>query len=150
MNELMNDAKNELKRVEHLFFVSLKYTRTVDVIRNVIERMINAFTFSMDALLKYAKQQKLIEEIPKAPRAKSDLIKELYPDDEKLNKYLEFYILLRDLKAAPYKKREEYRRHVTMISELTPGNFTEIDIDVLSEDLKKVHSFIEYITQMLP
>ena len=31
MNENIHDAKQEMKRVDHLIYVSLKYTRTVDV-----------------------------------------------------------------------------------------------------------------------
>ena len=38
----LEDAKDELKRADHLVFISLKYTRTCDIIRNTIERIINA------------------------------------------------------------------------------------------------------------
>ena len=41
MNTYLDKAKSELKRADHLIFVSLKYTRTVDVIRSIIERLIN-------------------------------------------------------------------------------------------------------------
>ena len=149
MHEILNNLRNELKRVDHLFFVSLKYTRTVDVIRSLIERLINAFEFGMDFLLEKAKKQKKIKEIPPAPRAKSDMVKEIYADDEKLQKFVDFYIMLRDIRAAPYTKREEYRRHVTMISEISPGNFIEVDIDLLSEYLKKAQAFFEYLQEML-
>ena len=149
MNELINEAKSELKRVEHLFFVSLKYTRTADVIRNLVERLINSLGFGFDAFLEHAKKNKVIEKIPKAPRAKSQLLKEIYPDDEHLISFIEFYILLRDIKAAPYTKREEYRRHVTMTSEIAPGKFIDVDIDLLSEYLKKLHLFIEYIKEKI-
>ena len=40
--ESIDKAKEELKRVDHLFFVSLKYTKTVDVIKSLIDRLINA------------------------------------------------------------------------------------------------------------
>jgi len=150
MNELMNDAKQELKRVEHLFYVSLKYTRTADVIRNVIERMINSFMFGIDALLKHAKENKLIEgDIPPAPRAKSDLILSVYPEDLRLLKFVDFYTLLRDIRSAPYTKREEYRRHVTMTSELSPGKFIEVNIDVLSDYQKILQLFLEFVQERL-
>ena len=41
MKDYLDDVKNEVKRVDHLIYVSLKYTRTVDVIRSVVERIIN-------------------------------------------------------------------------------------------------------------
>lgn len=147
MDDNLNDAKSEFKRAEHLFFVSLKYTRTVDVVRSVVERLIASFEFCIDSLLEHARKKKLIKEIPKAPRAKSDLIKEIYSDDEALMQFIDFYILLRDLRAAPYTKREEYRRHVTMISELSPGKFAEVNIDVLADYLKKAQAFFDYMTE---
>ena len=147
MDEILNNMKNELKRVDHLFYVSLKYTRTVDVIRNIVERLINAFEFGVDFLLEHAKKDKKVKDIPKAPRAKIDLVNEIFADDEKLIKYMEFYVLLRDLRAAPYTKREEYRRHVTMTSEISPGDFIEVNIDVLAEYLTKSQLFIEYIKE---
>ncbi len=36
MTDYLDNAKNEMKRVDHLLFVSLKYTRTVDVIKSVM------------------------------------------------------------------------------------------------------------------
>ena len=42
MIETLENAKEELKRVDHLIFVSLKYTRTVDVLLNVINRIISS------------------------------------------------------------------------------------------------------------
>ena len=147
MDENLHNAKNEIRRAEHLFFVSLKYTRTADVLRNVVERLINCFEFGVDIILEQSKKEKTIEEIPKAPRAKSDLLREKFSDDPVLMEYVDFYILLRDIRAAPYTKKEEYRRHVAMISEIFKGKFVEVNIDVLSDYLKKAKSFVEYIEE---
>ena len=55
MKESFELAVQELKRVDHLFWVSLKYTRTVDVIKNVIDRLISCVGFGLEAILKWAK-----------------------------------------------------------------------------------------------
>ena len=39
MEESLRNALSELKRAEHSLFVSLKYTRTVDVIKHIVERL---------------------------------------------------------------------------------------------------------------
>ena len=147
--EYINKVKNEVKRVDHLFFVSLKYTRTVDVIRSVVDRMINALKFGIDALLIKAKKDKKIKEIPPSPRLRAELAKELYSSDEKLADFIEFYLLLRKLVMAKYTRREEYRRHVTMISELEPGKNMEVSIDLLSEYYNKIKEFVEYLETLL-
>ena len=149
MNEYLNKVKNEVKRVDHLFFVSLKYTRTVDVIRSIIDRMLNALKFGIDALLEKAKKNKKIEKIPPAPRLKAELARELYKNDEKLIEFIDFYILLRKIIKAKYTKKEEFRRHVAMISELAPESYLEVNIDLLNEYYKKIKDFVVYLQELL-
>lgn len=48
MKEAITNAVEELKRVDHLIYVSLKYTRTVDVIRSVINRLIESYNAIID------------------------------------------------------------------------------------------------------
>ena len=45
MNESLIEAREELKRLEHIIYVSLKYTRTVDVILNALKRMVSTYDF---------------------------------------------------------------------------------------------------------
>ena len=52
MIEAVTNAVEELKRVDHLIFVSLKYTRTVDVLRSVINRLIDAYGAIIEGILK--------------------------------------------------------------------------------------------------
>ena len=80
--ESLTDAKEELKRVDHLIYVSLKYTRTADIFINTISRMIDAYNHMFDALLKYNVEHKVIDEIPLAPIEKGNLLKELYKEDK--------------------------------------------------------------------
>ena len=151
MKEYLNKVKNEIKRVDHLFFVSLKYTRTVDVLRNVIKRMINAFDEGIDALLEYAVKNKKIKhsDIPRAPRLKLELVKSLYLTDERVIGFMDFYLNLRKIiQAKKYTKREEHRRHVAMITEIEPGNFIEVNIDLLSEYYQKTKEFLEFLEGM--
>ncbi|MBW2978413.1 hypothetical protein KY331_06215 [Candidatus Woesearchaeota archaeon] len=128
--------------------MSLKYTRTVDVIRSVIERMLNAFEFSVNALIekKQARKKKLV--VPTQIILKCKLVKEEY-DDEKLVESLDFYLRLREILKAKYTRREEYRRYVTMISELGPGDVVEVGIDQLNEYHKIVKEFVEYIEGLI-
>ncbi len=39
IEDLEDSALQELKRADHLIYVTLKYTRTVDVIKNTIKRL---------------------------------------------------------------------------------------------------------------
>ena len=81
MKESLDLAKEELKRVDHLIYVSLKYTRTVDVLLSVVDRMINAYGFAIDSLLKIAKENKKIENMPDRDLLKAEETKKLYEDE---------------------------------------------------------------------
>lgn len=149
MNEYFEEAKEELKRVDHIIYVSLKYTRTVDIIRNALQRMVSACELIIDGLLWYRQEKKEIDAIPNSFKERITLVKKLYKDDPKLETYITFYLSLRDLIKAPFTRREEYRRHVTMISQLK-SQTAEITIDVLEDNfddmLKQFLAHAELVT----
>lgn len=146
MKDYLNDVKSEVKRIDHLIYVSLKYTRTVDVIRSVIERMINVFDIAVEAMFEKVNRKKKIE-IPSQPVLRIALIKELYPS-AKLDDFMDFYSTLRELSKAKYSRREEFRRHVTMLAEISSG-FMEVDIDTLNVYYEKIKNFLAYLEKVL-
>lgn len=148
MKEALDNAIQELKRVDHLFYVSLKYTRTADMIRHMIERIINAFSFGTESLLKFAKEQKKIDEIPANPKMSADLLMKTFTDEE-ITAYMNLYLKLRRIIRADYTKREEFRRHVTMTSTLDNGEIVETDIDILKEHYATVKKFIDYVYRVV-
>jgi len=149
MKEAYDLAVQELKRVDHLFWVSLKYTRTVDVIKHVIDRLINCFSFGFESLLKYAKEKKLITNIPTNEGLRCDLLKKTFSENVELIDYINFYLKLRKLSKAEYTKREEFRRHVTMIATIDKGEVVEVDIDSLKQDYEKTKIFIKFVKKII-
>lgn len=149
MKGYLTDALDELKRVDHLIYVSLKYTRTVDVIKSVIERILNSFDFAILELLEHAKEKKMIGDYPNSPGLKVGLLKKTFRDNQELLDYLDFYLLLRKVSRAEFTKREEYRRHVTMIATLDTDGMLEIDIDKLEVYHEKTKKFVEFISNIV-
>lgn len=147
MKQSLDKAREELKRADHLIFVSLKYTRTVDVIKNIVERLINAYDCGIDSLFRYAKSKNKISEFPKAPIAKADKIKDIFADDAQIANYINLYKLFRKINNAKFSRALEYRRHVTMTAFLDEGEI-EISIDIISEYFEKTREFIDYCTQI--
>jgi len=145
MSERLEMAKEELKRADHLIYVSLKYTRTVDVIKNVILRLISTVEYGIDALFEELKSRKKIQ-APTTPIEKCDLLKQIYSDDKELKNYLDFYLLLRKINQAEVKREREYRRHVTMVANLGT-DMMNVDIDLIYKYFEKTKSFIDYVTE---
>ena len=147
MKESLHNAKEELKRADHLVFVSLKYTRTVDIIKNIIERLVNAYNYCLEALLLLAKQKGQVTEIPQAPIARAELDKEIYAEDKTLQTYIELYVILRKLRHASVVRLREHRRHVTMVATIDEGD-VEVDIDIITEYFHKTNQLVEYIESL--
>ena len=148
MKEALDNAKEELKRVDHLFYVSLKYTRTADMMRHMVDRLINAFSFGIESLLKYAKEKKKIDEMPNNPKMNSKLLIETFTDEELIG-YTNLYLKLRKIIRADFSKREEFRRHVTMTCTINKGEVIEVNIDILKEYYETAKNFVNYVERII-
>src|SRR3990172_235996 len=149
MNESLQSAMQELKRADHSIAVSLKYTRTVDVIKSIIERLINTIGFALDASLNHAKAQKKIADIPAIPRLKVEQIKKVYADDRMIVDFCDFYLLLRRIDKAKFGRAQEYRRHVTMTAHLDGGESVEVTIDIISDYFERTKEFLNYTSRLI-
>lgn len=140
-NETLEQAHQEIKRADHLLYVSLKYTRTVDVLRSIVERLINACDAGMSVLLEKAAKEKKIEKIPTIPKHRVDQLLITYPE---LKDYCELYTVFRKIAKANYDRSQEYRRHVTMTAHVdeTP---IEVTIDIISDYFEKTKEFISLV-----
>lgn len=148
MKESLDNARTELRRAEHILYVSLKYTRTVDVLKNIIDRLINSFTFGMEALLIYLKEKKKIDDVPSLPRLRIDLINKSFGDNEYLMEFIEFYKLLRRIKKAKFERALEYRRYVHMTAYTDDGE-VQVDIDIVGDYYKKLIEFINFVSDIV-
>ncbi len=132
-----NTPRGELKRADHLIYVTLKYTRTVDVIKNIIKRLISAIEMSIDLALENSK----VKQIPKTQQEKADLLAEIFKKSTDMKDFIEFYRLLKRVdKTENYEKKEEYRKNVTLITK-----FIEIDIPTIHEFYEKTIAFVMFI-----
>jgi len=133
-------AKEELKRADHLIYVTLKYTRTADVIKNTIKRMISAFDFAISDVLRHMKSKKKIKIIPELPKLRAGLLHAVsaeFQDD------IDFYSLLKSIDKAEYSKKEEYRKNVALLAHLSPKETLEVNMPLLMEYYKKTVDFVK-------
>lgn len=148
MSESLHSAFEELKRADHLLYVSLKYSRTVDVIKSVIERMISCFDTSMLALLEHYKETKKIKDIPGSPIARAKLVRELRENDKIITEGVDFYLLLRKISKADFTRAREFRRHVTMTVVVEEGTI-EVNIDKIHEYFNQTKAFVTHIKSII-
>jgi len=145
MLDYSESAHEELKRVDHLIYVSLKYTRTVDVIKSIIDRLISAGNFAIVDLLEHSKIE---EDIPESPAGRASIIKKIFKDNEVIIEFIEFYLFLRKLSRADYEKINEFRRHVAMVTKVGEQSYN-IDIDTITSYFHKTKEYIKKIEETI-
>lgn len=148
MNDQLLEAREELKRLEHIIYVSLKYTRTVDVLEGAVKRLVSIFDWIIEGLLTHAVEENKLDKIPKSPALRATKVAELYAEDERMQKYLRFYMQLRVVLSNPHEKRREFRRHVTLITPLDAMT-VEVDCDNLINCENYTHSFLRYAWELI-
>lgn len=144
----LEDAKEELKRVDHQIWVSLKYTRTVDVLLNIINRMIDGYDFLLEALLKLAVKEGKIPTIPPSPIEKGNVLKEIYKEDELIVDNVKLYFLLRKLFRSNPVRENEYRRNVTMRT-VVEGREEIVNIDIITEYYHFMMAFYKQVAELI-
>jgi len=147
MQESLEKASEELKRADHLIYVSLKYTRTVDVIKSIIERLANAYDFLTESLIKRKIDEGKIESMPSSPLERADEVMKLY-GSENFKKYIDLYLMLRKIMKAEFDRSKEFRRHVTMTAKLKDGTAIPVDIDKIYEYNNLTKEFFNFVHSM--
>lgn len=135
-------ARQELQRADHLLYITIKYTRTGEVMKNTIGRLISALDCAALELLEYLKDKKKIKEIDTAPILRFEALAHIFPKDKAIKDYVNFYFLLRKLHRLDYKMREEYRKNITMTVD-----YIEVNANMLKRYYLKTKEFVEFVNQ---
>lgn len=141
MNEF-NDPKEELKRADHLIYITLKYTRTADVIKSILHRLVNAYECAVDEALIYAKDIKLIKTIPQSFQEKTNLLEKVFPDTKQIKEYIKNYYLIKKINESPHTTREEYRKNITLLA----GN-EEVNVERIKRFYNEAEEFVGLIKE---
>ena len=123
---LLAKALREHSNVRHVH-----YPRLIDTYNELI--------FSSLLKLKYDGKIKVVSE-SKIKRAEElSLLKRSF------KKYLDLYFLLNKIRVSDFERREEYRKNVTLISNLAKNKSLEVTVPVITEYFKKTKEFLEMI-----
>lgn len=141
----MKRIEAEFKRADHLLYVSLKYTKTADVIRNVINRWRSTIELCIDRLLSRAKRTKKIKSVPSAPLAKTEILTSIYKD-KLVKDIVELYLFFRRLNDLKQIKQNEFRKNVSLVV-IDSKKEIVIDIPKLYKWNEKIKEFIEYVSK---
>lgn len=141
-----SDAREELKRADHLLYVTLKYTKNIDVIKNAIRRLINACDYSILDVMEWLESKKKLKKIPLMPIARAMEVKKYFRKVDLLS-FIDFYLLLKKIDRAEYTRKAEFKKGVKLIAMNDDGNSWEVDIEKLYEFFERTKNFVNYVEE---
>jgi hypothetical protein len=133
---------------DHLLYVSLKYTKTCDVILNLLKRWVIMINHCVDGILEQQKKKKKIKSIPEAPRQKIELIKQQFKNQPEVMDAIRIYEFFKRIDDTKAIKECEFRKDVRLrINDF--GKEIIINLDQLKEYSMILERFISYVKQFL-
>lgn len=139
-------AIEELKRADHSIFATLKYTRSCDVVMNVLERFTKTYANAIQACLIHAKDKKQVTDVPHDAKASEATFRQLYPH---LNEYMNMYAMFRKiLQHREYSCQEEFRKNLTMITHVD-GQEMRINVEMIEHYYFEIKKFMDGVRQIL-
>ena len=146
--KMIREIVKQKTSADHLLYVSLKYTKTCDVILNLIARWASLIELGYDALLTELVEQGKIPSVPKNPRQKIELVKKHFPKVEELANVAPLYIVFRRIPTLEKKRQGEFRKNVSL--KIIEGDkVTDINMDKLMEYSILIDDFIREVKKVL-
>ncbi len=144
----MEEIIQEKISADHLLYVSLKYTKTCDVILNLILRWRRMIEVSIEHILIHAKKKKKISSVPNSPLEKIEVAKKLLKDDKNFLEVLELYGMFRKIEDLRKERIGEFRKNVTL-KVYYLGKEININLEQLKKYAEMLEKFISSTKQFL-
>lgn len=137
----MEDIIQEKISADHLLYVSLKYTKTCDVIVNLILRWRKMIETSIEEILKKAKKKKKISSIPTNPSKKIEEVRKLFKKDKNFQEVIDMYEMFRKIEELKKERIGEFRKNVTL-KIFYRGEEISVNLEKLKIYADKLEKFI--------
>ena len=148
MSETLEKIIKEKISADHLMYVSMKYTKTCDVMINLLERWKIMMDYSFDAMLEKAKKKKMIKKIPNAPKLRIDAVAEVFADEKDVMDALAEYRMFKLIRVLKNTKEGEFRKGVCL-RVTYKGEEVAVNLDKLKEYAEILERFINYTKHFL-
>ena len=143
MSEILEKIIKEKISSDHLLYVSMKYTKTCDVMINLLKRWKIMMDYAFDGLLEKAKKKKKIKKIPTAPKLKVDLIKKIFKKTPEVIDAVKEYEMFKLIDVLKKNKTGEFRKGVCLTI-IYQGEEIRVDLDKLKEYSEILERFINF------
>ena len=133
---------------DHLLYVSLKYTKTTEVIQNLILRWDSMIEYSFEKLMNHAKKKKMLKSIPTSPKPRLELLRETFKDEKEVIDTLDLHEMFRRIEHLTKESEGEFRKNVALKINYR-GDVVRVDLEKLKEYSLILERFINYLKQFI-
>ena len=144
----MEEIVQEKISADHLLYVSLKYTKTCDVIMNLLLRWRKMIETCNIHILNKAENDKKITTVSDNAIGKIKQIKEIFKDDEKMLKAIDLFMMLRKLEDLRTERIGEFRKNVTLKIQFR-GEVVDVNLEKLKEYAELMENFVNTTKEFL-
>ena len=144
----MEEIIQEKISADHLLYISLKYTKTCDVILNLILRWKKMIDVSLNAILRHAEKNNQIPAIPTNPLGKIEEIRKLFEEDKEFLKVIDTYEMFRKINDLRKERVGEFRKNVAL-KVMYRGKEVNINLEQLKIYAEMLEKFISTTKQFL-
>ena len=110
----MEEIIQEKISADHLLYVSLKYTKTCDVIINLLLRWRKMIETAIIEILKHAKKRKKISSVPENPIGQIESVRKFFKKDQNFQEVISMYEMFRKIEELRKERIGEFRKNVTL------------------------------------
>lgn len=144
----MEEIIQEKISADHLLYVSLKYTKTCDVILNLLLRWRKMIETSIDELLRYAKKKKKLSSVSPNAVGKIEQIKKVFKTNKEFLEVIEMYEMLRKVEDLRKERSGEFRKNVNL-KIFYRGKEIDVNLEQLKIYAESLEKFISTTKQFL-
>ena len=145
---MLEQIIKEKTSADHLLYVSMKYTKTCDVILNLIARWKSMMEICFDAVLDKAKEEKLIQALPTNPKQKIEFMRLYFKKQKAIQETIPVYIFFKRVPELQKTREGEFRKNVCL-KVIEPGRVTEVNLEKLKEYSELLERFISEVKLFL-
>lgn len=145
---MIEEIVKEKTSADHLLYVSLKYTKTCDVILNLLARWKSLIELSFDAILERRVEEGKIPNMPVSPKQRIEFIREYFKKNEVVQNVVSLYIFFKRIPDLTKTRSGEFRKNVNLRI-VESNKTTDINMEKLGEYYDIIEKFVAEVKKIL-
>jgi len=139
---MVEEIIKEKTSADHLMYVSLKYTKTCDVILNLLARWKSLIELCFDRILKNFVENGKIPAMPTNPKQRIEFVKKYFKKIDVIQDVVPLYVFFKRVPDLKKTREGEFRKNVNL-KVFDGAKVVEINMDMLLEYCGIVDRFVD-------